>query len=69
MQLSAKCFRRSLSGALLMFSALLLPYSAQAQSSTGTLLGEVQDAKGGRVQVASVVVTRPDSSMTADHDQ
>ncbi len=41
---------------------LLFPYALHAQSATGTLLGEVQDAKGGRIQVASVVVTRPDSS-------
>ncbi len=33
-----------------------------AQSSTGTLLGEVQDSKGARVQSASVTVSAPNSA-------
>jgi len=34
-----------------------------AQSSTGTLLGEVQDSKGARVASASVVINTPDQSL------
>ena len=41
----------------------LLPAMTHAQSSTGTLLGEVQDSKGARVASASVVINTPDQSL------
>jgi hypothetical protein len=42
---------------------LLLPGLLHAQSSTGTLLGEVEDAKGGRIPSASIKVSTPDLSV------
>ncbi|MGC2112133.1 MAG: TonB-dependent receptor [Candidatus Korobacteraceae bacterium] len=42
---------------------LLFPFALQGQNSTGTLLGEVQDAKGARIPSASVAISRPDSSI------
>ena len=48
---------------LTILTILLTPIATFAQSSTGTLLGEVQDAKGARIQGASVKVMAPDSSV------
>ena len=48
---------------LTILTILLTPSATFAQSSTGTLLGEVQDAKGARIQGASVKVITPDSSV------
>ena len=48
-----------------LFFALItftLSPTLHAQSSTGTLLGEVQDAKGARVQSASITVSAPSSA-------
>ena len=42
---------------------LLLPFTLHAQSSTGGLLGEVQDSKGARIQSASVAISTPDLSI------
>lgn len=61
---SALRWSRVINSALLIVcTALLFPFALHAQNATGTLLGEVQDAKGGRVQAAAVVITRPDSSI------
>jgi Carboxypeptidase regulatory-like domain len=35
----------------------LLPFALQAQNATGSLLGEVQDATGARINSATVVAT------------
>ena len=48
---------------ILVLTLLLFAVIAFAQSSTGTLLGEVQDAKGARIPGASVKVMTPDSSV------
>src|SRR5215469_295886 len=48
---------------LTLLAILLAPIATFAQSSTGTLLGEVQDSKGARIQGASVKVMTPDASV------
>lgn len=48
---------------LIAIAFFLIPVVLHAQSSTGTLLGEVQDAKGARITSASVAVSTPDSSI------
>ncbi len=48
---------------VLLFLVLFIAHSANAQSSTGTLLGEVQDAKGGRIPSASIMVSTPDTAI------
>src|SRR5271165_1772838 len=41
-------------------ASLLMAGTLYAQNSTGTLLGEVQDSKGGRIASASVAINTPD---------
>ncbi len=43
--------------------SLLLGCTLYAQNSTGTLLGEVQDSKGGRIASASVTINTPDQKI------
>lgn len=52
-----------LSTLLIVLTISLLCPLLRAQSSTGTLLGEVQDAKGARIPKASVAVGTPDNSL------
>ena len=49
----------------LLIAAAVLAFSSSlfAQSSTGTLLGEVQDSKGARIASALVSVSTPDMSI------
>jgi hypothetical protein len=44
-------------------SLLFLPLALVAQSSTGGLLGEVQDSKGARIPSASVAISTPDQAI------
>ena len=44
-------------------AVLLIPATARAQNPSGTLQGEVQDATGGRIQSAEIVVRAPGSSL------
>jgi len=48
---------------LLIAALLLVPLAVHAQYATGNLLGEVQDAKGGRIPSASVTVNTRDQSI------
>ena len=54
--------RPRLSTLLFALITFTLSPTLHAQSSTGTFLGEVQDAKGARVQSASVTVSAPSSA-------
>ncbi len=44
-------------------AALFFAGALHAQNSTGTLLGEVQDARGARIPSASVAISTPDQSI------
>jgi hypothetical protein len=50
-------------GAFLIALALVLSPCIVAQTSTGTLLGEVQDSNGGRIPSATVAINTPDSAI------
>ena len=60
---SSAHLRQRLSTLLIVLTISLLSPMLHAQSSTGTLLGEVQDAKGARIRSASVAVSTPDTSL------
>ncbi len=45
---------------LVTFLALFFPLAVSGQNATGTLLGEVQDAKRARIPSATVVINTPD---------
>ncbi len=63
MRSASKCFRPLCILLSTLCASVLLPLALHAQNSTGTLLGEVQDAKGARVPSASVTITTPSSSI------
>ncbi len=63
MSSSLPTWRQQLGALLIVASVLVFSSSLFAQSSTGTLLGEVQDAKGARVASASVAISTPDNSI------
>jgi len=48
---------------ILLIAFAIAPLIAHAQSSTGTLLGEVQDSKGARITSATVVINTQDQSI------
>src|SRR6266436_1841532 len=61
-------FARTRSGSfktalILFFSLALLPFALLAQNPRGTLRGVVQDASGGRVPAAKIVVQAAESSL------
>jgi Carboxypeptidase regulatory-like domain len=55
--------RRFLGASVIVIAALIFSSSLHAQSSTGGLLGEVQDSKNARIAGATVSVSTPDSSI------
>jgi len=62
MWLASRCTSWGRSVSLLLIALCLTPLTLHAQSSTGTLLGEVQDSKGARIAGASVAISTPDQS-------
>src|ERR1700689_110656 len=54
---------RHFSRLLIVLTLVFLPLALSAQSSTGSLLGEVQDFKGARIPGATVSIKTPDSSI------
>ena len=60
---SAPCPRSLFAVLITCITFSFLPLTLWAQSSTGALLGEVQDAKGARIPNASLVITTNSSSL------